>query len=130
MHLENQCICLPLPAHSNPISLVLSQMEAGSFGNALARVHYTSPNSAGLFRGTLQEHFNWLPVNSWQGDPCLTAPCLLFHFGFKPCHLGHSYECMKIGQRYILPVDVLVYSQVKTECKLRYKESYADAFFA
>lgn len=36
---------------------------------------------------------------------------------------------MKIGQRYyILPVDVLVYSQVKTECKLRFKESYADAF--
>lgn len=32
------------------------------------------------------------------------------------------------GQRYILLVAVLVYSQVKFECKLRFKESYADAF--
>lgn len=53
MHLENQCICLPLPADSKPISLVLSPMEARSFGNAVARVHYTSPNSISLS----YEHF-------------------------------------------------------------------------
>lgn len=42
-----------LPADSKPISLVLSPMEARSFGNAVARVHYTSPNSISLS----YEHF-------------------------------------------------------------------------
>lgn len=32
------------------------------------------------------------------------------------------------GQRDILLVDVIAYSQVKFECKLGFKESYSDAF--